>query len=332
MKNTTPQAIFLMGPTASGKTDLAVALRNHYPVDLISVDSALIYRGMNIGTSKPNAETLARAPHRLIDIRDPAQAYSVGDFAGDARREMDDIMNRGRIPLLVGGTMLYFRALLEGLADLPPSDPAIRARLEAQAAKHGWPYLHAELQRLDPDSAARIHPNHSQRIQRALEVCLISGRPFSQFLRQQQRAGTGIAPVTCDYNVVQIAVAPRNRAVLHERIEQRFQGMLQQGLVDEVRALYQRGDLTPELPALRAVGYRQVWDYLDGAVSYDDTVARGIAATRQLAKRQLTWLRGWPDLQWLWTDNEEGKPLTSAEILTNCLKILRKTPIYNSHA
>ena len=322
-------AIFLMGPTATGKTELAVALRDHYPVELISVDSALVYRGMNIGTAKPDAATLARAPHRLIDICDPAQPYSVGDFARAARREMDAIAASGRIPLLVGGTMLYFRALTEGLAELPPSDPAVRARIAEQAASHGWPYLHSELERLDPASAARIHPNHSQRIQRALEVCLVAGRPFSEILAQQQQFGTGVAPVTDTYQVVQIAVAPERRSLLHQRIARRFQHMLEQGFIDEVRALYRRGDLTSELPSLRAVGYRQVWEYLDGTVSRDEMIARGIAATRQLAKRQLTWLRGWPGLEWVRTDDANGEPLAFAEILRDCLKILRKAPIYN---
>ncbi len=318
-----------MGPTASGKTDLAIALRNYYPVELISVDSALVYRSMDIGTAKPDTETLASVPHRLINVRDPAQAYSVGDFARDARREMDDIAASGRIPLLVGGTMLYFRALIEGLAELPPSDPAVRAHIEARAAAAGWPALHAELQELDPESAARIHPNHSQRIQRALEVCRVTGRPFSEILREQQQSGAGVAPVTADYDVTQLAVAPCSRALLHQRIEQRFQAMLDQGFLDEVRSLYQRGDLTPELPSIRAVGYRQVWEYLDRGISREDMVSKAVAATRQLAKRQLTWLRSWPALEWIQTGDADGKPLTSAEILADCLKILKKAPIYN---
>ena len=331
-----PQAIFIMGPTASGKTDLAVALRDHYPVELISVDSALVYRGMDIVTAKPDANTLARASHRLIDIRDPAEAYSVGDFARDARREIDDITASGRIPLLVGGTMLYFKALLDGLAELPPSDPAIRAQLEANAETLGWPAMHARLAKLDPESADRIHSNHSQRIQRALEVCMVTGQPFSQLLknqkvRNQQQLDNGVPPIVDDYDVVQIAIAPQNRALLHQRIEQRFSAMLKQGGLEEVRGLYQRGDLSADLPSIRAVGYRQVWQYLNNEIDYDQMVTKANAATRQLAKRQLTWLRGWAELYWVQSDNSKGEPAPFDEIVQNTLKILRSSPIYNTH-
>lgn len=328
--NKTPQAIFLMGPTASGKTDLAIALRDHYPVELISVDSALVYRGMDIVSAKPDAETLAKAPHRLIDIRDPADAYNVGDFVRDARREMAEITASGRIPLLVGGTMLYFRALLDGLAELPPSDPAIRAQVEADAKAMGWPAMHARLAALDPVSAGRIHPNHSQRIQRALEVCLVTGRPFSRLLEDQQGSEGSVPPITKDYDVLQIAIAPHNRALLHQRIEQRFALMLENGGLDEVRELFQRGDLNPDMPSIRAVGYRQAWEYLNGEVDYDQMIQKGEAATRQLAKRQLTWLRGWSELNWVQTDNCDGESLSFQEILSKTLKILVNHPIYNT--
>ena len=318
-----------MGPTASGKTDLAVALREHYPVELVSVDSALVYKGMDIVSAKPDADTLHRAPHRLIDIRDPGEAYSVGNFARDARLEMDDITASGRIPLLVGGTMLYFKALLDGLAELPPSDPAIRAQIEADAETLGWPAMHARLAELDPESAGRIHPKHSQRIQRALEICLVTGQPFSRLLQNQQQ-GSGIPAIVDDYDVLQIAIAPKNRALLHQRIEQRFSAMLQQGGLDEVRSLYQRGDLNQNLPSIRAVGYRQVWQYLDEKLSYDQMVTNANAATRQLAKRQLTWLRGWSDLYWVQSDDRDGGPVSLDRILQDALKILRSSPIYKA--
>ncbi|UTW46732.1 tRNA (adenosine(37)-N6)-dimethylallyltransferase MiaA [bacterium SCSIO 12696] len=317
-----------MGPTASGKTDLAVALCDHLPVELISVDSALVYRQMDVVSAKPDAETLAKAPHRLIDIRDPADSYSVGDFARDARREMDAISAVGRIPLLVGGTMLYFRALLEGLAELPPSDPAVRADIDAQAAELGWPAMHERLAQLDPQSAERIHPNHSQRIHRALEVCLTTGKPFSQLLSQQ--GSSSVQPVTDSYQVTQMAIAPRDRAVLHQRIENRFATMMADGGLDEVRQLFARGDLHPDLPAMRAVGYRQAWQHLCGELNYDQMVTKAVVATRQLAKRQLTWLRGWQDVNWVYTDTPQGVSLSSEEILQNALKILRNSPIYNS--
>jgi tRNA dimethylallyltransferase len=323
-------AIFIMGPTASGKTDLAVELRKHLPVELISVDSTLVYREMNIGTAKPDAELLAKAPHRLIDIRDPSEAYSVGDFARDARREMDEITASGRIPLLVGGTMLYFKALIDGLAELPPSDPAIRAQLNKDAEELGWPALHKRLAELDPITAERIHPNHSQRIQRALEVCMVTGRPFSSLLADQQNSGAGVAPITDDYEVVQIAIAPRDRKLLHRRIEGRFDIMLDRGLIPEVQALYDRGDLQPDLPAIRAVGYRQVWELLEGKITQKEMIAKGEAATRQLAKRQLTWLRGWPDLNWVYTDDEQGNALELKKIVDDSLIFLTKGTIYNT--
>lgn len=297
-----PPAIFLMGPTASGKTDLALALADALPCELISVDSALVYRGMDIGTAKPDKATLARYPHRLVDILDPAESYSAAEFRADALAAMVDITARGRIPLLVGGTMLYYKALLEGLADMPGADPVVRAELEAWAAAEGWEVLHRELVRVDPESAARIHPNDPQRLTRALEVHRVSGLSMTEHRRRQTAQNSGSeAPGTrqLPYTAVQFAIAPEQRQVLHERIARRFLMMLEQGFVEEVEALRQRGDLHVGLPSIRAVGYRQVWDYLDGRLGREEMAERGIIATRQLAKRQFTWLRGWEDLHWL---------------------------------
>lgn len=287
---TTP-VIFLMGPTASGKTALAFDLVREFNAEIISVDSALIYRGMDIGTAKPTPEELATAPHRLIDILDPAQAYSAADFRTDALAHIAQIQQKGKVPLLVGGTMLYFKALLEGISPLPEADPEIRAKLEQQAAVQGWQALHQQLAEVDPVSAARIHPNDPQRINRALEVYLASGRSLTDWTTEKGE--------TFPYPVKQFAIAPTDRAVLHQRIEMRFMQMLAQGFEQEVQLLKQRGDLHADLPSMRCVGYRQMWDYLDGLVSYDEMVYRGVAATRQLAKRQLTWLRSWQELNWL---------------------------------
>lgn len=297
-----PPAIFLMGPTASGKTDLALALADALPCELISVDSALVYRGMDIGTAKPDKATLARYPHRLVDILDPAESYSAAEFRADALAAMAEITARGRIPLLVGGTMLYYKALLEGLADMPGADPVVRAELEAWAAAEGWEVLHRELARVDPESAARIHPNDPQRLTRALEVHRVSGLSMTEHRQRQTAQNSGSeAPGTrqLPYTAVQFAIAPEQRQVLHERIACRFLMMLEQGFVEEVEALRQRGDLHVGLPSIRAVGYRQVWDYLDGRLGREEMAERGIIATRQLAKRQFTWLRGWEDLHWL---------------------------------
>lgn len=297
-----PPAIFLMGPTASGKTDLAIELSQVLPCELVSVDSALVYRGMDIGTAKPSAEVLARHPHRLVDILDPSQPYSAAEFRRDALEAMADISGRGKIPLLVGGTMLYFKALSEGLADMPSADAAIRQVLEAEAASEGLYALHAQLAAIDPVSAARIHPNDPQRLIRALEVYRVSGLSMTE-LRARQLAEsreTGASPgAQLPYTVAHLAIAPQDRAVLHRRIAQRFDQMLEQGFVEEVIALRERGDLNPNLPSIRAVGYRQVWEHLDGALSYEQMRERGIIATRQLAKRQFTWLRGWQGLHWL---------------------------------
>ena len=279
-----PPAVFLMGPTASGKTDLAIELRRRLPVDIISVDSAQVYRGMDIGTAKPDAATLAAAPHALIDIRDPSESYSAAEFREDALAEMDGITQSGRVPLLVGGTKLYFRALSEGLAELPAADPQVRRRIEAAAAEQGWAALHERLAEADPAAARRIHPNDPQRIQRALEVIEISGRPISELQREQKSTGPG-------YRILRVVACPQPRAVLHRRIEQRFDAMLAAGFLDEVRALRARGNLDPDLPSMRCVGYRQAWAFLDGEIDRDEMRLRAIYATRQLAKRQLTWLR-----------------------------------------
>lgn len=290
-----PPAICLMGPTASGKTALALAIAGRFPVEIISVDSALIYRGMDIGTAKPTPAERCLVPHHLIDIRDPAETYSAAEFRIDALRLMDEITARGRIPLLAGGTMLYFKVLREGIAAMPPADPAVRGQIEAEARGRGWPALHAELARVDPDCAARIHPHHSQRIQRALEVFRVSGEPMSTLHARQ-------GATVLHHRLLQLAVAPLDRAVLHARIAARFGQMLEAGFIDEVRALYARGDLRANLPSIRAVGYRQAWDFIEGRIDRETLPERGVIATRQLAKRQFTWLRGWPDLHWLWTD------------------------------
>ena len=319
-----PPAIFLMGPTASGKTDLAIALCEHLPCEIISVDSAMVYRGMDIGTAKPSAEELARAPHRLIDICDPAETYSAADFRRDALAAMAEIAAAGRIPLLVGGTMMYFKALLHGMSGLPAASPELRRLLEKQAEDLGWDALHRELQAKDPIAAKRIHPNNRQRLLRALEVLRLTGRPISEFWQADESSAAG-KPVSghggdiedytyftrwqadetpsLPYTVVQLAMMPPERRVLHERIRLRFLKMLEAGFLDEVRALMLREDLHPDLPSMRCVGYRQAWSYLSGEDDYDTFVSKGVAATRQLAKRQLTWLRKWSDVDWL--DSED---------------------------
>lgn len=294
-----PPAIFLMGPTASGKTDLALQLVQELPCEIISVDSALIYRQMDIGSAKPSPEILQAFPHHLVDILDPAQSYSAAQFRHDALIAMADITARGRIPLLVGGTMLYYKALMEGLAPMPAADPQVRAALELQAEEQGWDALYAELQRVDPVSAERIHRNDPQRITRALEVWRVSGQSMTEHRLQQALQKQASNGRHLPYNVATFAIAPQQRSVLHERIAQRFHLMLEQGFITEVEALWQRGDLHADLPAIRAVGYRQAWAYLQGDYAYDEMIERGIIATRQLAKRQFTWLRSWSDVHWL---------------------------------
>lgn len=290
--------ICLMGPTASGKTDLAIQLCQHLNTEVISVDSALVYKGMDIGSAKPNAEELALAPHRLIDLIDPADSYSAADFRRDALDNIAQLHSQGKIPLLVGGTMMYFKALLEGLSPLPNADQAIRAELEQEAQVKGWPALHQELAHVDPVAAAKINENDSQRINRALEVYRLTGKPMSEL----QKVKSEPLP----FDVLQFAIAPSDRAVLHQRIEKRFKIMLDMGFEKEVLALYTRKDLHPDLPSIRCVGYRQMWDYLAGEDDYDEMVFKGIAATRQLAKRQLTWLRGWQNITWLESGDEEN--------------------------
>ncbi|BBI50123.1 tRNA dimethylallyltransferase [Vreelandella olivaria] len=292
MADTRPWAIFLMGPTAAGKTDTAMALHERLGHELISVDSAMVYRGMDIGSAKPSAAELARAPHHLIDIRDPAEPYSAADFRVDAFSLMRQISAAGRVPLLVGGTMLYYKQLVEGVANLPSADPAIRQRLEAQWQAEGLISLHKQLAEVDAVSAQRIHPNDPQRLMRALEVYFASGRPMSELWAEQQ-------PETFPWRVLSIALAPSDRSLLHQRIAQRFEVMLGEGLINEVAALKKRNDLHLGLPAMKSVGYRQVWEYLEGEYDYATLVERGVIATRQLAKRQLTWLRSWPELNWV---------------------------------
>ena len=292
-----PLAIFLMGPTASGKSALAMELVQRLPCDIISVDSALVYRGMDIGTAKPTAAELALAPHRLIDLLDPSQAYSAADFCRDALREMAAITAAGRIPLLVGGTMLYYKALLDGLSPLPEADPQIRAQIEAEAQALGWAVLHQQLLQIDPVAGARIHPNDPQRLSRALEVFRITGKTMTELTQQ--------AGCELPYRTLQYAIAPTDRALLRQRIAERFDAMLEQGFEAEVRQLFERGDLSPDLPSIRCVGYRQMWDYLAGVIDYDEMRYRGTVATNQLAKRQLTWLRGWSHpLTWLETGSQ----------------------------
>lgn len=292
MADTRPWAIFLMGPTAAGKTDAAMALHERLGHELISVDSAMVYRGMDIGSAKPSAAELARAPHHLIDIRDPAEPYSAADFRVDALSLMRQISAAGKVPLLVGGTMLYYKRLVEGVANLPSADPAIRQRLEAQWQNEGLLSLHQRLAEVDVLSAQRIHPNDPQRVMRALEVYYASGRPMSELWAEQQ-------PETFPWRVLSIALAPSDRSLLHQRIALRFEVMLGEGLINEVAALKKRNDLHLGLPAMKSVGYRQVWEYLEGEYDYASLVERGVIATRQLAKRQLTWLRSWPELNWV---------------------------------
>lgn len=289
-----------MGPTASGKTDLALALHRQLPVEIINVDSAQIYRGMNIGTAKPDANVLATAPHRLISFCDPAQPYSAAQFARDAQREMAEIVASNKVPLLVGGTMLYFKVLLEGMAELPEADAQIRDEIQQQAQREGWPSLHRELETVDPLTASRLHPNHSQRIQRALEVYRITGKALSELQNQTQ---IGIESL---YDIKQFALIPNDRHRLHQKIEARFHAMIEEGLEAEVKTLYQRGDLTKTMPAIRSVGYRQLWDYFEGHCSLNQAIERAVIATRQLAKRQLTWLKSWPNTQQINIDNEIG--------------------------
>jgi tRNA dimethylallyltransferase len=283
---------------------------------------------MDIGSAKPPADQLAAVPHHLIDIRDPSETYSAAEFARDARQAMAEISAAGRIPLLVGGTMLYFKALLDGLGNMPPAAPAFRAEIEDEAARRGWPFMHELLAAVDPETAKLLHPNHSRRIQRALEVYRTTGKTLSQFKREQASAGSEIESIARQYQLIQIGLIPHCRTLLHQRIARRFENMLAQGFEEEVRLLYQRGDLHSGLPSMRAVGYRQMWQYLTGEIDYPAMVKTAQAATRQLAKRQLTWLRGWPALEPVFIDSEAGQPEKMSCLLSECLKILEKGPIY----
>ncbi|PMG30757.1 tRNA (adenosine(37)-N6)-dimethylallyltransferase MiaA [Shewanella sp. 10N.286.52.C2] len=290
-----------MGPTASGKTALAIEMAQQHNCEIISVDSALIYRQMDIGSAKPDADELALAPHRLIDILDPSESYSAADFRRDALIEIEDIINRGKTPLLVGGTMMYFKALLEGLSPLPAADEQIRAQIMQEAEEQGWDALHQQLCQVDATAGARIHPNDPQRLSRALEVYRITGKSMTEL------TATKSAPLP--YDVMQFAIAPHERKVLHELIAKRFKLMMQNGFIDEVQRLKDRKDLHLDMPSMRCVGYRQCWQYLDGEFDYETLIEKGTAATRQLAKRQLTWLRSWPELHWL-ESGAEGNLVT----------------------
>ncbi|EAR09591.1 tRNA (adenosine(37)-N6)-dimethylallyltransferase MiaA [Reinekea blandensis] len=310
MSSDKPTAVFLMGPTAAGKTDLAIELVEQGGCEIISVDSAQVYRDMDIGTAKPDAETLRRAPHHLIDLLDPAESYSAVQFRQDALAKMAEITAQGRIPLLTGGTMLYFKSLVEPMSDLPPGDDRVRAELQSQLQEQGLTGLLDELSRVDPEAYGRIDHQNPQRVLRALEVFKITGRPISSFWAEGVHDGRGRlsaeAASQFPYRLLQYIVMPQDRTVLHDRIAHRFRGMLELGFQNEVEALYRRGDLHLDLPSMRSVGYRQMWQYLDGTLDYDNMVERGIIATRQLAKRQLTWLRGWPDATVLDTSIENS--------------------------
>ncbi len=304
--------LFLTGPTAAGKTALAVELVEKYPFEIVSVDSALVYRGMDIGTAKPDAEILRRAPHRLIDILDPAEPYSAARFCNDAAREIEEIRNNGNIPLLVGGTMLYFKALQFGLSTLPESDSEVRSTLEYGLKNNGLEYLYDLLVKVDPVAAERINRNDPQRIMRALEVYEISGVPMTTLQEQEKRRG-----LDAD-SLLMVAISPDDRSVLHQRIERRLLDMVDGGFIEEVEGLKLRVDLSPDIPSMRAVGYRQVWDYLDGGIDREEMIFRATVATRQLAKRQLTWLRNWPaPVQWM----EPGESGAAERILKNMIDI-----------
>jgi tRNA dimethylallyltransferase len=286
-----PFVIFIMGPTASGKTDLAVELYNKLDCEIISVDSALVYRGMDIGTAKPDKELLAKIPHRLIDICDPAESYSAAQFLEDANNAIKEIQDKNKTPVLVGGTGLYFRALEQGLAELPEANYRIRARLESEGESEGWQSLHTRLSKIDPEAAARINENDPQRIQRALEVYEITGETMSSLLSEGRKRAF-------PFPIKKIILSPEDRSILHERVKQRFIQMLDSGLIEEVENLYRRGDLSLSLPSMRMVGYRQVWRYLDGQTNYEEMQEHAIIATRQLAKRQITWCRSETDANW----------------------------------
>jgi tRNA dimethylallyltransferase len=317
-----PLVICLMGPTASGKTDLAVQISKYLPCEIISVDSALIYKDMNICTAKPEPAVLACATHKLIDFLDPAESYSASQFRTDALVAINTAIAKGKVPLLVGGTMMYFKALLYGLADMPKANPQVRAEIEFEAAAKGWDVMHQQLAAIDPKAAQRLKPSDRQRLQRALEVYRLSGKTMTELHEQQSRenkASNSQLAKDCKFSPLLLAISPQDRAVLHQRIEQRFDQMIDAGFVAEVQALFQRGDLNEAMPSVRAVGYRQMWDYLQGKLSLDEARERGVIATRQLAKRQLTWLRGWPEVIHLHTNDTNQKVLSPAAVADKSL-------------
>jgi tRNA dimethylallyltransferase len=313
-----PSAIFIMGPTAAGKTDLAIALAKRYPVEIISVDSALVYRNMDVGTAKPSEATLAKFPHHLVNILEPTEAYSAGRFREDALALMADITARGKVPLLVGGTMLYFNALQQGIADLPSASVEVRTRLEQQVFEHGLNYLHKRLEQIDPVSAARIHVNDPQRLQRAIEVYEITGKSLTELTAEQKAT-------PFPYRVCKIILSPFDRAILHERIAQRYQSMMTNGFIEEVRKLFGREDCHAQLPSIRAVGYRQAWSFLEGEYDEKMCIYKAIVATRQMAKRQLTWLRAQKD--GVWFDSGPGLPVAAVNQF-----VLEQVPELNNKA
>lgn len=316
-----PLAIAIMGPTAAGKTRLSIELAKRFNTEIISVDSALVYRGLDIGSAKPDIVEQDGVIHHLLDICEPTEPYSAADFCRDAKPIIYRLVEQGKTPILVGGTMMYFKALLEGLSDIPAANLDMRERVEKLAADKGWQHIHDLLSEADPVSAQRIHPNHSQRLGRAYEVFLSTGKPMSTW---QNGSDNGLLN---DFDWRQMAIAPRDRLILHHRIAERFDLMLDNGLLNEVQRLSNNLDIHADLPAIRAVGYRQVWEYLHDEYTYDEMRDKGKAATRQLAKRQLTWLRGWKGLNWLYTEHKGGEVKTFSQIVTNALNFLGETPL-----
>ena len=316
IKRITDKVIFLMGPTASGKTELTLRLKSKFPLEIISVDSSQVYRGFDIGSAKPSKEMLDKHPHRLINLRNPSETYNVSEFIDDAKCAISEIISRGRVPILVGGSMLYFKSLLSGINDLPKADLELRQIIEEKAEKYGWPTLHNHLKKIDPLTAEKLHPNHSNRIQRALEVYYKSGIPLSVLQTDFNKSG-----ISEKYSVLQLGLMVNDRSILYRRIEERFFTMIEHGLLDEVKELFAKGELDLNTPASRSVGYRQLRDWCSGDLNLDDAIELGIRATRNLAKRQLTWLRKWPNLQTFDID-EEGELLTCLELENKVSKLV----------